>query len=230
MQRGAGAGNAPQDGKSGADPSSGSLPVQVPGTQADGGAPPLGEGHDVDARLLQQERFADQFRQSLAATYPGEVTHGNNLAAVGATIEGTSALAVALMVLILWFAILFIASRNGWRSFANAFRTQRRPRGRRFRATSARFASGIAPYVDVVQVTFTAEGLYIDATLPFRVFHRPFLVPWSSVESIKRKDRHFRPRYRITIQDVNAGTLILRLPGAIAADLADTRASAKHAS
>ncbi len=147
----------------------------------------------------------------------------------GATIDAISALAFAAVVPMLWFAILFIASRNGWRRFAMAFHTRGRPPGRRFRATSARFGSGVAPYVEVVQVTFTAEGLYINPTLPFRVFHRPFLVPWSRIESIKRKDRNFRLRYRITIQDVNAGKLLLRLPGKIASDLANKRALAKHA-
>jgi hypothetical protein len=206
----AGDSGPPQAGKPGAE-AAGPL---LPGLQGSE-APYLSDPGQADA-WPQQGQFAGG-ALSIPAPAPGSPTQAalgaDSGVSAGPTIDGSAALAVALVVPILWLAILFAASRNGWRRFASAFRATVRPSGRRFRTTSARFDSGGAPYVDVVHVTFTADGLYVDPTLPFRVFHQPFLVPWSRVESIKRREHSFRPRYRIEIDDVDAGRLLLRLPG-----------------
>lgn len=138
-------------------------------------------------------------------------------------LDWTSAVYFPLFLLLVWLVILFTASHAGWHRFAKVFRANGPIPGRRFRATSARFGSINGSYVDVVYVTFGAEGLYVSATLPFRMFHRPFLIPWSSVTSIKRGERHFKPRYRICVEDPHAGKLLLRLPGSIDADLKRTR-------
>jgi hypothetical protein len=137
--------------------------------------------------------------------------------------DWTSAAALPVFLLLLWLIIIFAASQTGWRRFAKVFPAPSPVPGHRFRATSARFGSIAGSYIEVVDVTFGSDGLYVSATFPFRLFHRPFLVPWSSVQSIKRGERHLRVRYRICIDDPQAGKLLLRLPGSIEADLKRTR-------
>ncbi len=137
--------------------------------------------------------------------------------------DWTSAAVLPVFLLLLWLIIIFAASHTGWRRFAKVFPAPSPVPGHRFRATSARFGSIAGSYIEVVDVTFGSDGLYVSATFPFRLFHRPFLVPWSSVQSIKRGERHLRVRYRICIDDPQAGKLLLRLPGSIEADLKRTR-------
>ena len=141
-------------------------------------------------------------------------------------LDWTSAAILPVFLLLLWLAIVFAASHTGWRRFAKVFSARSPIPGHRFRATSARFGSTVGSYVDVIHVTFGPEGLYVSATFPFRLFHRPFLVPWSSVQSIKRGERHMKVRYRICVDDPQAGKLLLRLPGSIETDLKRTRPDA----
>jgi hypothetical protein len=138
-------------------------------------------------------------------------------------LDWTSAALVPVALLLIWLIILFTASRSGWHRFAKLFHASSRMPGHRYRATSVRFGSNAGSYVDVVHVTFGSEGIYVSATFPFRVFHRPFIIPWSRVKSIKRGERRFKSRYRICVEDPQAGTLLLRLPGSIDADLKRTR-------
>ena len=138
-------------------------------------------------------------------------------------LDWTSAALVPVVLLLIWLVILLASSHSGWRRFAKVFHASSRMPGHRYRATSARFGSIAGSYVDVVYVTFGSEGIYVSATFPFRVFHRPFLIPWSRVNSIKRGERRFKSRYRIWVEDPQAGTLLLRLPGSIDADLKRTR-------
>jgi hypothetical protein len=129
----------------------------------------------------------------------------------------------ALLLLAIWFAVIFAASRRGWARFASARFVHPAPTGRRYRATYARFGGVFASYRNVVRVTFSRGGMYFSTPWTFRAFHRPFLIPWSSVKAVRRKNELYRPRYRIDIED-GVGKIFVRLSGDVAAELRASQA------
>jgi hypothetical protein len=123
-----------------------------------------------------------------------------------------------VLLVAVWLALLYTISRGGWRRFAARYSTPRRLPSNRFVADEVRFGSVLSPYRRVVRVALSNEGLYL-ATVPlFRVFHRPLLIPWDCVKSVKRRYGTGNSRYRIEIED-SAGRILLRLPGTIDAQI-----------
>src|SRR6266513_6220518 len=110
-----------------------------------------------------------------------------------------------------WFALLYVISRSGWRRFAARYGATRQLPPDRFVADEVRFGRVLSPYRSVVRVAFSDEGLYLATVLPLRAFHRPLLIPWDRVKSVKCRNRAGTVRYRIEIED-RAGRILLRLP------------------
>ena len=131
---------------------------------------------------------------------------------------------LVLILLALWSSVTFAASRRGWASFASARSTVSEPPGRRYRAAEASFGGLLGSYRNVVLVTFCSAGMHFRAPWTFRPFHRPFLVPWSSVKAVRRKSARQPSRYRIEIEDA-AGKILLRLSGNVAVELRASQAS-----
>ena len=109
-----------------------------------------------------------------------------------------------------WLFVSLTISRMGWSSFAERYPAQTRPRGMAYRSPSTSFGS-FARYGNVVHVIFTDAGVYFYASVLFRPFHSPFLVPWESVKRVEKKRVLFWPRYRIDIQD-SSGEIHVILP------------------
>ncbi|QIF05486.1 hypothetical protein G5S37_29640 [Roseimicrobium sp. ORNL1] len=66
-------------------------------------------------------------------------------------------------------------------------------------------------YRNVVQVIFTQEGMYFYVSLPFRMFHPPFLLPWEGVERVEEKKSFLRGRYYELVLVNMGGDIGLRL-------------------
>jgi hypothetical protein len=118
----------------------------------------------------------------------------------------------------MWILISFTVSRMGWRSFSSRYPAPFRPPGLAYASPFSRFGSIFASYRDVVRVIVTDTGIYFYPMFLFRPFHRPFLLPWTSVRRIEKKAGFFRQGYRLDIEDA-AGEIHVLLPTKAEADL-----------
>jgi len=117
----------------------------------------------------------------------------------------------------MWSAVIFIVSHAGWRTFAEHY-PARAASGTTYLARHARFGSVLGTYHNAVRVSFRSDGIYFSMLFPFRPFHQPFLVPWTSVRSAERSHILFMPRLRVAIDDP-CGTIRLWLPAAAEQDV-----------
>ena len=83
----------------------------------------------------------------------------------------------------LWSLVCLALAGSGWRQFAMRYPTQARPSEPSFLARRASFGSLFASYRNIVRLSFLPDGILFGVLFPFRLGHRPFLLPWSSVES-----------------------------------------------
>ncbi|HEY1051455.1 MAG TPA: hypothetical protein VGE39_16900 [Prosthecobacter sp.] len=121
----------------------------------------------------------------------------------------------------LWIVISFVISRAGWHAFATRYPAPSRPAGRAYGSPNSWFGRHVpASYNNVVRVIFTDAGIYFYTLFLFRAFHRPFLLPWDSVQKIEKKEIFFKlfRSYHLEIEDP-AGKIRVRLPLKVEADL-----------
>jgi hypothetical protein len=83
----------------------------------------------------------------------------------------------------LWSLVCVALAGSGWRQFAMRYPTQARASEPSFLARRASFGSLFASYRNIVRLSFLPDGILFGVMFPFRLGHRPFLLPWSSVES-----------------------------------------------
>ena len=119
--------------------------------------------------------------------------------------------------------LLFISHACGWRALA-----QRHPAGAAppagvtYRFRNGRLQPFGGQYRNCLNVTLAREGLYVVPMFLFRPFHRPLLLPWSSVDGTA--ERRFIGLRSLEVR-IRSGerTLTLYLPDGAAAFLAPLR-------
>lgn len=125
---------------------------------------------------------------------------------------------VFIVFITMWIGVSFIVSRFGWHAFALRYPCPARPTGQSYTATFARFGYQFISYHRIIKAIFTSSGVYCYAGFWFRLGHQPFLVPWSSVVNVERKNGIFSHYYQLIIQDA-AGKIQLTLPRRIEGEL-----------
>jgi len=120
-----------------------------------------------------------------------------------------------LFIVAVWIFVSFLISNCGWSRFADRYGALERPAGRSFGAPSAHFGFVFGSYRNVVRVIPTDRGLYFYTIFLFRAFHRPFILPWTSIRSITEAKSLFILRLRIKIED-EAGSIQMWLPSSFA--------------
>ena len=100
-----------------------------------------------------------------------------------------------------WIFVGFIISNFGWSHFAEKFKTDKRQESDSFNCPQANFGFLLASYRNVMQISFTEEGIYVYASFLFRLFHPPFLVPWQWVKSLDHRKTLCLKRSILRIQD-----------------------------
>ena len=118
----------------------------------------------------------------------------------------------------MWMLVTFIISNFGWRAFAQQYRCDVRPEGTVYRSPRAMFGSLFASYNNVVRVIFTESGVYFYPLFLFRAFHPPFLLPWSSVKQVEKRERWYGNSYQMEVVDP-AGKISLMLPTKVEGEL-----------
>jgi hypothetical protein len=73
---------------------------------------------------------------------------------------------------------------GGWASFAKRYPAPARPTGKAYSVQGWRICN-VNDYGNFLRVIFTDAGIYFYMTLPRRVAHPPFLLPWESVKRIE---------------------------------------------
>jgi hypothetical protein len=107
---------------------------------------------------------------------------------------------------LLWSAIVFLSSRiSGWATLARHFPASEPASGQSWDWTSARFG-WFANYRNVLSVTISPTGLYMRPVLPFRIGHRPLLIPWRAISGGQRANLYFTQTYRVDVQVPGSGT------------------------
>jgi hypothetical protein len=120
----------------------------------------------------------------------------------------------------LWVVVCFFVARSGWERFARKYRSNAKkklklgPVEKVHDVPKMGFRIGRGWYRYMVRVILTEEGIYFRAILPFRLFHSPFLLPWSSVRSVEKRRGYFvEDRYLVEVVDAeDTGSIELYLP------------------
>jgi hypothetical protein len=118
------------------------------------------------------------------------------------------ALGVVGLFVCLWCAVSFFISRAGWYRFAEAYGHEERPPGRRYKVSIGIF--GTSSYKNTIHVVPCPEGLYCYVGLLFSPGHRPFLLPWSSIQKVEQTQFWVFRSIKVEIKDA-AGLASLRL-------------------
>jgi len=110
-----------------------------------------------------------------------------------------------------WLSVVYFFSRFGWRAFAARHPASHRPVGRAYWVPNLNFGVSGAFYKYGVRLIFSPSGVYFRPLFLFRMFHAPFVVPWSSVKRAEKVNVFLQPRYHIEIDDI-AGEIRLEVP------------------
>lgn len=124
--------------------------------------------------------------------------------------EFLGVLGIVCLIVFGWTAVVCLIAQFGWARFAALHPCAVRPQAPGFRASHAGFG-GLGGYNNVVMARFVPEGVYVQATFPFNVGHRPFLLPWSCLREAEVKQRLFARRF-VVILRCEAGELRMTLP------------------
>ena len=99
----------------------------------------------------------------------------------------------------LWAFVLFTLSRlSGWHRLVGAYGTTKRFDGTIKRFQSAR-VTGVQ-LTSALNIGHNDQGLFMVAVVPFRIFLKPVLIPWSSVTAEKTEGFLFNG-YRLRFQE-----------------------------
>mgnify|MGYP001611718182 CR=1 FL=1 len=81
--------------------------------------------------------------------------------------------------------LVFVLSRlTGWATLARHYATDAEPAGERLTWEGARLKSW-GFYNSCLVVILSERGLYLATFRPFRIGHRPLLIPWSNVHHVR---------------------------------------------
>jgi hypothetical protein len=115
-------------------------------------------------------------------------------------------LGIAAFVAGLWcFMCWADVALNGWDALAERFGYAGKFRGRMYRSQK-RGPSRWAPLYDnpfeigTLSMGMSDEGLYLVPMVPFRLFHKSLLIPWSEMKA--ETYRKFVSGYRVTLRSV----------------------------
>lgn len=125
------------------------------------------------------------------------------------TREGEGLVFVATLlssVGILCWLCYMMAEGCGWNRLAERFPGGPAFDGRLFPWQSARFHA--VRYSASLSVGLSREGLYVVPMWPFRLFHRPLLIPWQVLRS-ELCPRWLFAGYRISVQGFSGVTFLI---------------------
>ena len=129
---------------------------------------------------------------------------------------------IALLVPVVYLGVCGLVAAMGWRAFTRRYPVNQRPPGRSYTCPDASFdRHSLKQYSGVVIVVFCEAGIYFRMSWLFAAFLPPFLLPWSSVESIRRvpyESFWLRSGYQLSVTDT-AGDIRLWAPLKAGADL-----------
>jgi len=104
-------------------------------------------------------------------------------------------------------ALLVLSKLSGWSKLAGRFGLKGAFRGRTWRFRSARMNA--VSFGAVLSIGAGKEGLYLALILPFSLFNKPLLIPWSEIET-EPLDRWWFRGYRLTFRSCPGVRLDLR--------------------
>ena len=78
------------------------------------------------------------------------------------------------------FVVTIVGRFSGWHRLAQDFEATRQPNGQTLGWKSMRFGFS-GNYNGTVNITPSFEGLHLQTVLPFRVGHKPLLIPWEYI-------------------------------------------------
>jgi len=85
-----------------------------------------------------------------------------------------------------WLGGCLLLSCMGWLWFGRKYRAKVRPAGKAHRVPWVKFEL-FGWYRNLVWMVFAPEGIYFHPPIVVRLFHPPFLLPWTSVRRVKKK-------------------------------------------
>jgi hypothetical protein len=103
-----------------------------------------------------------------------------------------------LLFPLLWVVVSFALSLGGWQLLAARYRLVQWPPN--VEVSSLEWAKmGWGSYKNVLKAGACREGLVLQVSWLFRLFHPPLLIPWSAVGSIQTTASFWSTTYRIAL-------------------------------
>ncbi len=105
---------------------------------------------------------------------------------------------MALFVICFFCVIAFFISCCGWRQLAGEYPAKSKPPGVIFRSVSG-WIVPFSSYNRCLNVVSSADGIYIETQILFRLFHRPLLFPRRCAPDVEIRKRFFGKSTQLTI-------------------------------
>jgi hypothetical protein len=97
-----------------------------------------------------------------------------------------------------WLLVSFILSRMGWATLATNYPFDGVFTGQRIGIISGSINS--VNYNNSIILKYNDEGLYLKPIVLFRLFHKPILIPWKEIKSVRDKQMLL-----FTVKELNVG-------------------------
>ncbi len=104
--------------------------------------------------------------------------------------------------------VLLLSWVGGWRRLAEKYATDKEPSGTAFRGITG--AVGTVSYKHCLIAHVAPQGLFLSVPFFFRIGHKPLLIPWSAIHSLKPFTFLFHHSMRFEVGTPTIATL--RLP------------------
>ena len=85
----------------------------------------------------------------------------------------------------MWILVTFIISKKGWADLVAKYQSDGIFNGERVGIISA-LVNG-TKYKNALILKYNATGIFLKPILPFRLFHKPVLIPWNEIRGIRDK-------------------------------------------
>ncbi len=107
----------------------------------------------------------------------------------------------------MWLLATFLISRFGWAALAEKYEAFTDFTGKRIGIIYAKI--NLVEYRNVLVLKYNEQGIYLRPIILFRTFHKPIMIPWQEIMSVKVKKTWLSRTVELTIGDPRVAVITL---------------------